>query len=108
MNITDEEMATYRQHLLAQSVPNVELHNIPEGVILPGEFLFKLKDTHGLPLTFGVLHAMDRGYFILWPSYIKAALSHGHKIDRVCAQITEAISDAGYVEYAKKTFGVVG
>lgn len=41
--------------------------------VFPGEYIFKLKDTMGLPLDFSVSNVLSRGYVIDWVSYIEEA-----------------------------------
>lgn len=50
---------------------------VPRNRIMPGSMLFKLHDTHGLPLETSVCLTMERKMFIDWRDYFLAAIKAG-------------------------------
>lgn len=45
--------------------------------MFPGRELFKLKDTHGLPLDAAITRIAAQGLAVDWPGFIEAAREHG-------------------------------
>jgi alanyl-tRNA synthetase len=69
---------------------------------ISGKFLFKLSDTHGLPIEIAVQEILEKGLSINWLEFIKAAQIAGWKNRKIKEKIKSAMQDLiGHDEYKK-------
>lgn len=56
--------------------------------------IFKMFETHGIPLDVLIGIVSDRGFVPCWRSFYKDARAAGMKHDRILSKLSEALSDA--------------
>lgn len=69
---------------------------------ISGEVLFKLSDTHGLPIEIATEEILKKGLLINWHEYCLAAAKAGWSNKKIKEKIKSAMQDlVGYNEYKK-------
>jgi len=69
-------------------------------LMISGEFLFKLSDTHGLPIEVATQEILEKGHSINWFEFIKSAEKAGWKKRKIIEKIKSAMQDLiGFDEY---------
>ncbi len=73
---------------------------------MPGAGLFKLHDTHGIPIEITALLANERGMCIDWTGFKDCALVAGWSQKTINYRLRQAAVDAGYnQDWMTKHFG---
>lgn len=69
---------------------------------ITGKFLFKLSDTHGLPIEIAVEEILKKGLNINWFEFIRTAQHAGWKNRKIKEKIKSAMQDlTGHDQYKK-------
>ena len=67
---------------------------------ISGEFLFKLSDTHGLPIEIATEKMLEKGLTINWFEFVQAAQNAGWKNRKIKEKIKSAMQDLiGHDDY---------
>lgn len=69
---------------------------VPQSKIISGKVIFKLHETHGLPLEISTMLAREKGMVIDWTEFYQCAQKAGWKTLNLIARIKSACRDAGY------------
>jgi len=69
--------------------------------VIAGSFLFKLKDTHGLPLDMALDRVIELGHEIYWPSFFAQARKQGWWDYQIDDAIRYGLQDA-FIPQAEK------
>ena len=78
---------------------------VPKARVLPGEFLFKMHDTHGIPLCMSLMMVQDYKLLVNWKGWIEAGKKAGWPLKKILTEIIYACRDSGYGgDYIKATF----
>jgi alanyl-tRNA synthetase len=64
--------------------------------IIPGNEVFILHDTHGIPLEVSLGILIERRWTIEWPTFIISALNHGWSKKNIINKIRYACNESGY------------
>lgn len=81
--------------------------SVPRNRMFAGWALFKLHDTHGVPLEMTVGLTMEKRMFIEWGSYFRAAIKAGWSSDTAIKKVISACRDNCYGgDYLRRHFKV--
>ncbi|MDO9182405.1 MAG: alanine--tRNA ligase-related protein [Bacteriovorax sp.] len=91
-----ESQAYYAADAMLEEKKKRDEHNL----MISGEFIFKLSDTHGFPIEIATQEILEKGLFINWFEFIKSAEKAGWKKRKIIEKIKSAMQDlVGFDEY---------
>jgi alanyl-tRNA synthetase len=83
------------------------IYKISVSKIIPGESIFYLHDTCGIPYSVCAIFAKDNGLIIDWSGFITCAKQANWNTTRLKNNIIEACKDAGWDDEYLQTLGEV-
>lgn len=81
------------------------IYRCPQSKIIPGDQIFDLHQTHGVPLEISAVLACERKLVIDWNTFLTLAVQNGWSKLKTIKRCYQACQDAGYNDDVMKEIG---